>query len=253
MLIDPTFQQMQSLASAIAREKFTLYRRVFGGDTKQATQLFLLDGALAGAFHELLRILELTMRESMHRELKNAYGELWMLNKKIFDENTQMTMAIAAKRAAPSRVPERIIAEITLGGWVALLQHGGFAATDKRRRINYKETLWRPALSRSFANGKPKQDEVAKVAQRVRYLRNRVAHHESLAFGITQTGQRMDGLRVKQRPENAYQDICVLAGFMNTDLAAWLSGCKDVELILEHPLMVNAQRFSENIPEYHLI
>jgi hypothetical protein len=253
MLIDPTFQQMQSLASAIAREKFAPYRRVFGGDTKQGSQLFLLDGALAGAFHELLRILELTMRESMHRELKNAYGELWMLNQKIFDENTQTTMAIAAKRAAPSQAPERIIAEITLGGWVGLLQHGGFAATDKRTRINYKETLWKPALSRSFANGMPKQEEVAKVAQRIRHLRNRIAHHESLAFGITQTGQRINRLRVKERPAGAFLDICTLAGYLNPDLAAWLSGCKDVELILEHPLMVKAQRFSENISEYHWI
>lgn len=253
MLTHPTPQQMQSFASVLAREKFAPYRRVFGGDTRQGTQLFLLDGALAGAFHELLRILELTMRESMHRELKRVYGESWMFNQEIFDENSQMTMATAAKRAAPSRAPEKIIAEITLGGWVALLQHGGFAATDRRTRVVYRETLWRPALCRSFANGKPKQEEVAKVAQRVRHLRNRVAHHESLAFGITQTGQRIDGLRVKQRPAGAFRDICTLAGFLNTDLAAWLSACKDVELILAHPLMVKAQRFSERISKYRLI
>ena len=200
MLPYPSPQQIQSFASLLAREKFAPYRRVFSGDTRQGTQLFLLDGALAGAFHELLRILELTMRESMHRELKKAYGESWMFNQEIFDENSEMTMANAAKRASPSRAPERIIAEITLGGWVALLQHGGFATADNRARIYYKKTLWRPALCRSFANGEPKQEEVAKVAQRVRHLRNRVAHHESLAFGITQTGQRMDGLKVKQRP-----------------------------------------------------
>ena len=58
--------------------------------------------------------------------------------------------------------------------------------------------------------GSQNRKEVAKVAQRVRHLRNRVAHHESLAFGITQTGQRMDGLRVKQRPAGAFRDICTL-------------------------------------------
>ena len=84
-------------------------------------------------------------------------------------------------------------------------------------------------------------------------MRNRVAHHESLVFGITQTGMQIGGLKVKQRPENAYLDICVLAGFMNTDLAAWLSACKDVELILEHPLMVKAQSFSKNISNYYFI
>ena len=73
MLTHPTPQQMQSFASVLAREKFAPYRRVFGGDTRQGTQLFLLDGALAGAFHELLRILELTMRESMHREFNNNH------------------------------------------------------------------------------------------------------------------------------------------------------------------------------------
>ena len=148
MLPYPSPQQIQSFASLLAREKFAPYRRVFSGDTRQGTQLFLLDGALAGAFHELLRILELTMRESMHRELKKAYGESWMFNQEIFDENSEMTMANAAKRASPSRAPERIIAEITLGGWVALLQHGGFATADKRARIyDKKNSLASCALS----------------------------------------------------------------------------------------------------------
>lgn len=253
MLAHPTPQQMQSFASVLAREKFAPYRRVFGGDTKQASQLFLLDCALAGAFQELLRIIELTMRESMHRELTNTYGHQWMFTKKILDNYGQATIAKAVRRAGPKAKPGKIIAEINMSGWVAMLQQGGFSSDEKQRFVDYSETLWGPALCRAFANGAPEQAEVAKIGQRLRHLRNRVAHHESLVFGITQTGMQIGKLKVKQRPESAYRDICAIASFMNPDLATWLSACKDVELILEHPLMVKAQRFSENIPEYYLI
>ena len=85
MLTHPTPQQMQSFASVLAREKFAPYRRVFGGDTRQGTQLFLLDGAFAGAFHELLRILELTMRESMHREF-NIYTITLLIKRRWFSK-----------------------------------------------------------------------------------------------------------------------------------------------------------------------
>lgn len=253
MLTRLTAPQIKALASSLARDKFAVYRRVFGGDTKQASQLFLLDCALAGAFQELLRIIELTMRESMHRELSNTYGSWWMFTKEILNKHGQTTIAKAAKRAGTNALPGKITAEINMSGWVAMLQQGGFSSDGKQRFIDYRETLWGPALSKAFSNGAPEQAEVAKIGQRIRHLRNRVAHHESLVFGITQTGMRIGELKVKQRPESAYRDICAIASFMNTDLAAWLSTCKDVELILQHPLMVKAQRFSENIPEYHLI
>ena len=253
MLTQLTPPQIQALTSSLARAKFAPYRRVFGGDTKQASQLFLLDCALAGAFQELLRIIELTMRESMHRELTKTYGGRWMFTKEILNKHGQAIIAKAGRRAGPKAQPGKIIAEIPMGGWVAMLQQGGFSSDEKQRFIDYSETLWDPALCKAFANGAPEQAEVAKIGQRLRHLRNRVAHHESLVFGITQTGMQIGELKVKQRPESAYRDICTIASFMNTDLAAWLSACKDVELILEHPLMVKAQRFSENIPKYCMI
>lgn len=253
MLTQLTSLQTQALTSSLSRAKFTPYRRVFGGDTKQASELFLLDCALAGAFQELLRIIELTMRESMHRELAIAYGDWWILNPNILDDHGRISVAKAVKRAGKKASPGQIIAEINMGGWVAMLQQGGFSSDEKKGFIDYNETLWKPALYRSFSNGAPEQGDVARVAQRLRHLRNHVAHHEALVFGIMQTGIRIDGLRVKQRPAEAFLDICTLAGYLNSDLAAWLTACKDVELILENPLMVKAQHFSKNIPEYYLI
>lgn len=248
-----TSPQIQALASSLARTKFAPYRRVFGGDTRQAVQLFLLDCALAGAFQELLRIIELAMRESMHRELTNTYGDWWMFTQEILDDHGRATISKAVKRAGPKASPGKIIAEINLGGWVAMLQQGGLITHQKHQFIDYSESLWKPALCKAFSNGAPAQVEVADVARRLRHLRNRVAHHESLIFGITQTGIQFEGLKVKQRPIKAYQDICVFAGFINPELATWLSACKDVELILEHPLMVKAQHFLEKITENHLI
>lgn len=253
MLSQLTPPQVQALTSSLARAKFAPYRRVFGGATKQASQLFLLDCALAGSFQELLRIIELTMRESMHRELTNTYGHRWMFTQEILNKHGQAMIANAVTRVGPKAQPGQIIAEITLGGWVAMLQQGGFSSDQKEKYVDYSKTLWTPALNKAFSNGAPEQTDVAKIGQRLRYLRNRVAHHESLVFGITQTGIKLLGLKVKQRPESAHRDICALAGFMNTELGAWLTACRDVESILAHPLMVKAQNFSENNSEYHWI
>ena len=146
MLMQLTPPQVHALTSTLARAKFAPYRRTFGGDAKQASQLFLLDCALAGAFQELLRIIELTMRESMHRELTNTYGHRWMFAQDILNKHGQAMIANAVMRVGPKAQPGQIIAEITLGGWVAMLQQGGISSDLKEKFIDYSKTLWTPAL-----------------------------------------------------------------------------------------------------------
>jgi hypothetical protein len=110
---------------------------------------------------------------------------------------------------------------MAISGWVAMLQQGGFLTDTKHRFIDYSKTLWDPALCKAFANGAPEQAEVAKIGQRMRHL-------------------------LKQGCE------CRI-GRLNTDLATWLSACKNIEVILAQPLMVKAQCYSERVPGYHLI
>lgn len=141
MLTQLTPPQVEALTSSLARAKFAPYRRVFGGDTKQATQLFLLDCGLAGAFQELLRILELAMRENMHRELTKTYGDWWIFNPDILDAHGRASIIKAVKRAGNKAPPGKIIAEINMGGWVAMLQQGGLSSDEKQKFIDYSISL----------------------------------------------------------------------------------------------------------------
>lgn len=75
-------------------------------------QMQALTSSLAGAFQELLRIIELTMRESMHRELTITYGEWSIFNPDILDDHgrTSTTKAVkrAGNRAFANSAPEQV-------------------------------------------------------------------------------------------------------------------------------------------------
>ena len=75
---------------------------------------------------------------------------------------------------AGSQLPGRVVAELSLGFWVALFARG------------YEESLWRTALYRCF-DPTPARRQLHKQLNRLRRFRNRVAHHEPILSRDLQT------------------------------------------------------------------
>ena len=85
-------------------------------------------------------------------------------------------MAGVLYRGAGVLTADRFVASMSLGFWVRLVGRGG--SVNGGRKADYDRTLWRPALHRAFP-GHPRR-EVQQRLDRLRQLRNRIAHHEPI-------------------------------------------------------------------------
>lgn len=95
--------------------------------------------------------------------------------------------------------PSKIIAELTLGFWVSLLNS------------EYERLLWKD-LRRAFPF-MPKKDRqrknISAPLNTFRTFRNRVFHNESICWNI-------------DRVEEIHQEMITVLGWMNKDVPVWL-------------------------------
>ena len=146
------------------------------------------------------------MRNALSRELATMTGrEDWYvifpntpglvnLNRYI----TQATKQITGRHEQAT--PSKIIAELTLGFWVSLLN------------AEYERILWKD-LRRAFPY-MPKKDKQRKnilaPLNRFRTFRNRVFHNESICWNL----DHVVGM---------HKEFVTLLGWINKDLPAWLN------------------------------
>jgi hypothetical protein len=206
----------------IAKEKLRQYLAASNEDKDLATEMFHLDGAIAAAFLEPIRLVELVLREAIHRRVSDLHGSRWMLNPMIIDGRSFEKVTRSIKRIENITSSDKIVSDLNLGFWAGLFQKGGPGATDPYIHVKHSATLWNPALSEIFSGGFPSRKTAATLILRVSYLRNRIAHHEPILFGITQPGSRIKNHQIKQEPINVYGDLIALGSYLDTDLGKLL-------------------------------
>lgn len=156
---------------------------------------------ISSTFYPPLQCLEVTLRNSIHRELSKQYNATWYDNinnllKYNDKEKIQSAKDALLKQRKPLE-PSRIVAELSFGFWVSLLGKG--------ERGNY-ETLRRDALHKAFPNAKLRRKEVHNNLDKIRKFRNRIAHHEPIH---------------KRNLSEDYQLIIQLIEFMCKNTAQW--------------------------------
>lgn len=132
---------------------------------------------LCQAFYPSLHLLEVALRSTLHRELTREYGATWFQSRWLHHKSKRLVDKVIddlQKNQPPGWVPDpnQVIAKLTLGFWVAMLN------TDHDRRIfkrvgaqvfSHRSSSYR--LSRSDIQGR---------LQRILVLRNRISHHEAI-------------------------------------------------------------------------
>ena len=162
---------LEALRSTVTPDRLSTYFAHAAGDEVQAFRLYVRNAALASAFLGPLQAVEITLRNVFHNLLSQAHGSTW------YDSLTlaaaQRRVVVNARRTlrqeGKAETPSRIVAECSFSFWVAL---------SARR---YDAMLWRSTLHRAFA---PTPSRKAAFGQldRLRTLRNRIAHHEPILF-----------------------------------------------------------------------
>ena len=233
------------LRGILAVKRFRPYAAVFGGDQEQAARLYALNVELSGALLELLHFAEVGLRERMHTELTQAYGRYWFFDeRRLLDDRSTHSVTKATKFFGKYPEPGKVVAEFSLGFWRELLTPGGKITDSSRRYLrhaDYERDLWTPALARVFKHNNAESlsmREAEHLVRRVQRARNRVSHHESLVFGVTQPGEfTAEHAQLRQSPHAMIADIRSLLQIVcPTEVALWLSSCTHAEELIADPL-----------------
>ena len=190
---------------------FTLYPH----DERKAIKHYQSNIRLAESFYTSLSVLEVALRNALSRELETMTGRqdwyavfpntpgLAGLNRYV----TQASKQIVGRHEQIT--PSKIIAELTLGFWVSLLN------------AEYERLLWKD-LRRAFPNLPKKERQRKSISaplNRFRAFRNRVFHNESICWNM-------------QRIEEIHGELLRLLGWINKDLAVWLRDIDRFEDVL---------------------
>lgn len=164
-----TPEEVDSVEAALSTERFSRYLGA-ASSKSEALQYYAWNTALSSAFHGPLQCLEVGLRNCIHDRLSTTHGSGWFQNAGIL-RRTDIALVIEARdrvsRTGKPSTPGRIVAELSFGFWVGLFANA------------YDATIWRTDLYRLFTP-RPKRHELHGDLDRLRTLRNRIAHHEPI-------------------------------------------------------------------------
>ncbi|MBD8586011.1 Abi family protein [Frigoribacterium sp. CFBP 8766] len=241
------FKQGEALDKAISSDRLQTYLNEAHNDVRLARALYVWDRDLAAAVFADIAVIEVALRNAIHRELSNEYGPRWYDTGGLpLDDRETSTLRrtwdelpghVKQHPGSPD-VPGRLVARFMFGFWRNLFDAGAYLGKAPRKvRVNYDDN-WRDALHKVFPGGKAEarrqgvqytRDWALKQVSIVHALRNRVGHHEPLVRGLPLPGQGQPRLTASQCHEACLR----LARMLDRDLAEWLQRNSSVRSLLE--------------------
>ena len=164
------FSDVGGLISAVSKTRFATYRQSTDSD-RGALQLYTWNTAVAASFHGPLQTLEITLRNAVHDVMSAAHGTRWFDTARLLRPAQVSTVERAVehlRRVGKQPTANRVVSELPFGFWVALFANA------------YDTTIWRSDLYRIFARRIKNRQGLHETLDRLRTLRNRIAHHEPI-------------------------------------------------------------------------
>lgn len=240
MIQQPSTSQLAAFRQAMSTSKLAPYERSMGGDSTKGSGLFLWNITVSAAFFEIISVAEVAMRNAMHNQLTIAFGSHWFSSRDIFDDRSVRAfntawqqLRLTSGTLVTSVAPGKFVGELSFGGWTSLLDAGGWHGRDPLRiRCDYENTLWRPCLHSAFPNNRRgTRKPVHVLARQVQMLRNRIAHHEPLLWGVPDphSPTRRNSLNT------VHDQVISLVRFVDKDVSDWLISVSQVPALLTNP------------------
>ena len=154
------------------------YRASCGGDEARAARAYVNSMLLAEAMMPMLNVLEIALKNGIHRRLSGLYGRLDWWETWVGDPNfawqSREVVSVKAKlhRRAEPTTSDKIIAELAFGFWSSLFN------------VQFQSVLWKDLRLVFPRCPKPQRQRhtISSALNQVRDLRNRVFHHEQLLW-----------------------------------------------------------------------
>lgn len=224
---------MHRLAAVVPAPRLHRYRAACAGTSTDPIDLYRWSGSVALAVFDDLGTVEIAMRSAMAHELSAEFGSRWFERADLLDDGTAKLIRSAWSTArldklevADEVVHGKLVATLMFGFWVKILGRGAKRTSPdgtQARRI-YDTVLWKPALRRAFPGaGALDRAHVEATARRVQALRNRIAHHEHIVWGVPLPGEKdSNGEQVRLSLREAHENVLRLAGFVDAGLESWM-------------------------------
>ena len=211
-------QEIDILSSAFSSQRLEKYINLYNGDVTKVAPHYKANIALSESLYTSLSVFEVTLRNALSKELERMMGRkdwysVFPSNPALKSLTSEVTVAIRHISQRGEMVsPDKIIAELTFGFWVTLLNS------------EYELSLWK-SLRLAFPH-MPKKDRkrknVSSPCNALRKLRNRVFHHESICWDLDYI-------------TDIHNRLVMVLGWINTDMPSWLDEvdhfCKVVDEI----------------------
>ena len=172
------------------------------------------DTLMGGAFQELLRHVERSVRGGMQTQLARQYqrDDWW---EAVALQPRTVEKIEAAKRelrrhSLPVTTPA-VVGHLTFGFWAILLSRGD--------GYDYETRLWRPALYHAFPYYRGPREPVRREIDALRLLRNHLAHPDDTAISTRNLSA-------------AHASIYRVMEWISPDAAAWLRTVDRVPAVL---------------------
>ncbi|MFA7337741.1 MAG: hypothetical protein WC028_13215 [Candidatus Obscuribacterales bacterium] len=193
---------LDRLELTLSAERLSTYQAQASGNRELAIKLYCWNIALSETLYGPVQSLEVVVRNALHERLTAAFGTTWYDIPASGLAGHLIDRVSAAKDSLTSQgkphTSGRLIAELNFGFWLGVLTK------------HYDTGLWRPHLYHAFPNArKPfRRSDAYQALDRIRRLRNRIAHHEPILT----------------RPLDAdHAVILEVVGWICPETAAWIN------------------------------
>jgi hypothetical protein len=142
----PDFERR--LEDALSSERLGAYREILAPDAPfiDVISIYNANTAVSEALMGPIQIMEISVRNSIHREISRRYGADWYDRNKVGLDpagNGAVMRLIrhygaSPRLATPAALATKIVSELTLGFWTNLFQR------------QYEDPLWRKCLRQAF-------------------------------------------------------------------------------------------------------
>ena len=209
-------REMDIISEAFTSQRLNKYIRLYDGDEEKVVAHYKANLALAESLYTSLSVFEVTLRNALSKELERMMGRkdwyaVFPSNPALKSLTSEVTVAIRhISQRGEMVTPDKIVAELTFGFWVTLLNS------------EYELTLWK-GLRLAFPY-MPKKDRkrknVSSPCNALRKLRNRVFHHESICWDL----DYISGIHSR---------LVQVLGWMNQDMPGWLEGVDNFNKVVD--------------------
>jgi hypothetical protein len=164
--------------NSLSAARFEAYRLRSDETDGTALARYLWNVALCEALYPSTHMLEVALRNAVHREASKRFGSPNWLDPDsaecvLLDRECEKVRAASRqlKRHQSPRTPDRLVAELSFGFWTSLLS------------VAYEQRLIVPIIAEAFPELPRRirtRNTLAGRFNYIRKLRNRVAHHEPI-------------------------------------------------------------------------